>query len=101
MQTRLVVISLGVFLSCANLAAQSTFGTVLGSVRDSSGGLIAGATLKLTELDESTILTASSNAQGLYEFLNVRPGRYDIKAEKPGFAMAHVSDVRLQARQSL
>lgn len=101
MQARLFVISLCFFLSCANLAAQSTFGTVLGSVRDSSGGVVAGATLKLTELDESTTLTATSNDLGLYEFLNVRAGRYDLKADKSGFAAARVSDLRLQARQSL
>ena len=101
MQMRLAVISLSVFLGGANLAAQSTFGTVLGSVRDSSGAVVAGATLKLTELDESTVLTARSNEEGLYEFLNVRPGHYGLSVEKLGFAMARLSDLRLQARQSL
>src|SRR5947208_3108320 len=98
MHKKLVVLSLTIFLSCAHLSAQSTFGTVLGGVRDASGAAIASALLKLTELDENTTSTATSNEVGLYEFLNVRPGRYKITVDKAGFATASATGLRLSAR---
>ncbi len=86
---------------CPGARAQSTFGTVLGSVSDPSGAAVADAKLRLTELDENTISTAASNELGLYEFLNVRPGRYQITVDQAGFATAVVTDLRLSARGML
>src|ERR1051326_5360117 len=80
---------------------QSTFGTILGNVYDPSGAAVPGAKLTLTEIDENTTFTSTSNDLGLYEFLNVRPGHYELTVEKASFAAARAADLHLAARQSL
>src|SRR4029077_1457283 len=62
---------------------------------------VHGARLTLAEPDENTTLTAVSNDVGLYEFLNVRPSRYELAVDKLGFATAKATGLRLAARQSL
>src|ERR1051326_7074935 len=90
---------LAVLLSTAQ--AQSTFGTVLGTVRDQSGASVPDATLTLTDRDKNTTRSTISKDGGLYEFLNVRPGRYKVSADKPGFETATATDLHLEARQNL
>jgi len=48
---------------CLSLQAQSTFGTILGTVKDSSGAAIPGASVKITNTDENTakVLAADGN----------------------------------------
>ncbi|MBV8731775.1 MAG: TonB-dependent receptor, partial [Acidobacteriia bacterium] len=79
--------------------AQSTFGSILGTLQDSSGAVIAGGEVEITNLDENTIRKAISNDSGLYQFLNLPPGRYSLAANKSGFATARVPEITLEARQ--
>ena len=59
-----------------------------GSVSDSSGASISGA--KITLIDVATQLnrTTTSSAAGLYQFLDVPPGRYRLEATATGFAQS-------------
>lgn len=92
-------------LCCVWLAwsalAQSTFGTMLGAVKDSSGGAIANATVKITNVDENTTRTVTSDSSGNYEAVNMKPGRYRVDVSAPGFETFTISEVSLVARQSL
>jgi len=86
-------------LSCAPAFSQSTFGSILGTAQDASGGAVAGVEVQITNLDENTTRKTTSNESGFYQFLNLQPGRYMISATKAGFATARVGDVALEARQ--
>jgi hypothetical protein len=67
---------LGALLAvCPLLDAQSTFGTVLGTV---TGAAISGAKLKLRNVERGTSATADSSEQGFSDLLNLAPG--DIKS---------------------
>ena len=81
--------------------AQFDTATVLGTIRDKSGGVLAGA--KVTLLSEATGYTESqqTNTNGNYEFLNVKIGTYDVTAEQTGFSSASAKDVlvNVNARQ--
>src|SRR5262245_10392070 len=90
---------LSVFASRAG--AQFETASVVGTVRDSSGGVVAGATVTLTNTATAVSVTRTTNADGGYEFVTVRPGIYVVTAERPGFAMALVDNVEVQVAARL
>jgi hypothetical protein len=96
---RWLLFVLGCLFACAPASAQSTFGSIVGTVQDPSGAVIAASQVELTNVDENTTRKTVSNDAGLYEFLNVKPGRYSLSAQKSGFSSARIVDVVLDARQ--
>src|SRR5262249_30639786 len=81
--------------------AQFDTASVLGSVRDTTGAVVPGASVMLTNLDTGIAATRSSTDAGEYEFLAVHAGHYKITAQKAGFADAVAGDVlvTVSARQ--
>src|SRR5262245_6250978 len=72
------------FLTLASpTLAQSLTGSIVGGVHDPQGGALAGARLSLTGKTGSTRTT--TDARGSYRFLALEPGRYELRAEAPGF----------------
>ena len=62
--------------------AQSTFGSVLGTVEDATQAVIPGATVTLhSEDDASDRLTVSSES-GDFQFVNLKPGHYIVSADR-------------------
>ena len=57
--------------------AQSTFGAIVGTVRDATGATVADATVKLENLNESTVREAKTSLDGNYEALNLKPADVD------------------------
>jgi hypothetical protein len=84
-----------------NAWAQSTFGTVLGTVTDTSSGLIAHASVVITNVDENTTRVAETDAHGEYQAVNMKPGRYRVQVMAQGFENFNTGDVILTARQTL
>jgi hypothetical protein len=85
----------------ASVFAQFDTATVLGTVKDSSGAVIPGATVTLKNVDTGITATAVTGADGSYQFLNVRVGTYVVRAELQGFSAAEAKDVAVtvSARQ--
>jgi hypothetical protein len=103
----LVVFALGLCLCIASievfsppLMAQSTYGTVTGSVLDSSGAPIADAQVTLTNLGTSEKRTQSTGSDGLYSFVNLIPGRFKIDVEKTGFKRTTRPEVVVEVQQT-
>ncbi len=65
--------------------AQNVYGTIAGTVTDTSGAVIGGATITLTNVDTGAKRNISTDASGNYSFVNILPGRYRIEGEKTGF----------------
>ncbi|PYT64687.1 MAG: hypothetical protein DMG39_31355 [Acidobacteria bacterium] len=65
--------------------ATATQAQLNGAVRDQSGGAVANSSITLREVDTNSIYTATSNADGLYTFAIVPPGKYELTAEARGF----------------
>src|SRR5215472_4574199 len=53
------------------LKAQENSASLNGVVRDPSGAVISGASMKLTNLNTNIAQTKQSNADGLYSFVNI------------------------------
>ena len=84
-----------------HLLAQSTQGSIIGSVKDAAGALIAGAPVKLTSNDEGTIRTTVSSSGGDYSFLDVKAGSYSVEITQPGFEKWTVAGAVLTTQQQL
>ena len=97
----LAVTILFLFLPGPNAWAQFETASVVGTLRDQSGGVIAGAKVTLTNVETAVSAEKTSDKNGSYEFFTVRPGTYVVTAEQPGFAVAIADNVSVQvgARQ--
>lgn len=81
--------------------AQSTFGVILGTARDSSGAVIAGAQVRLLNVGENTARETRSDTTGNYEFQNVKRGIYNVTVSASGFRPFTATQVSLDARQTV
>ncbi len=72
--------------SCTSaLYAQITAGRIGGTVTDTSGAIVSGATVAITDNATGISQTAKSGISGDYIFQAVNPGVYTLTAEAPGF----------------
>jgi len=102
----LVALQLTLCLCVAGLfgepaAAQTTYGSIAGTVSDASGAAIADAQVTLTNLGTTEKRVAQSGADGLYDFVNLLPGRYGIVAEKTGFKRVTRPEIIVEVGQSV
>jgi hypothetical protein len=74
-----------VILLAAAARAQETRGTILGTVRDSSGGALPGITVLITNEETSASNEVVTNERGAFEIPYLLPGRYQIVAQAQGF----------------
>src|SRR5436190_22696907 len=65
--------------------AQTRGGETNGTVTDSTGAVVPGAAVTLTNQGTNIQSTATTNNNGYFVFVNVQPGAYKLKVEKPGF----------------
>ena len=75
--------------------AQTGTTSLRGTVTDKSGGVVADATITLTNMAQALTRTALSGANGVYEFLVLPPGTYLMTVEKTGFRKFEQKDLEL------
>ena len=80
--------------------AQSTYGSISGTVSDSSGGAISDVEVTLTNLETGSKLTDKTGVEGFYVFKNLFAGHYRVTAEKTGFKRSEMTDVIVQVQQT-
>jgi hypothetical protein len=86
MNFRQVLISLLLLIGCAVAAyAQGTRASVSGQVQDSTGAAIPTARLNLRSLNTSSVSQTTTGPDGLYGFLNLVPGAYELSVIAQGF----------------
>jgi hypothetical protein len=78
-------------ISLANQAAASPVGSIAGSVKDSTGGMVPRAKLTLTNTATNAQTNSLSNANGEFQFLQLAPSTYTLVAEAPGFKKVSTS----------
>src|SRR5256885_6375142 len=98
---RIFKLSLLVLLCAGGLRGQSDRGTVTGQVTDPSGAAIPGVVIIATNIDTALGTTVTSSSSGNYTIPLLRPGIYEITAEKIGFKRAVRSRVVVEVGQIL
>lgn len=86
-------------LAIAGLQAQ-TLGEITGQVSDTTGAMIAGATVTVTNEDTNAVRTVVTNTSGAYGAPSLNPGKYTVKAESAGFQTVVRSGIELQVQQT-
>src|SRR5277367_1792579 len=97
-----LALSICCFLATCKVGySQSTFGTVLGTVKDPSASVVAMATVTLVNTGTSAEHTAVTNTNGAYEFVNVEIGNYKLTVDAPGFQKTEYQAFDVAARATL
>ncbi len=77
------------------MSAQFETAALVGTVTDTSGAVVADATIVATNLDTGVSQTRRTDRNGNYELAPLRIGPYVVTGEKAGFSVAIVDDIRL------
>ena len=94
------LLAISIAASC-DLWSQSFFGSLQGDVTDTSGALVPGASIKLTNTKTAETLSAVSAANGSYAFLTLLPSTYRMTVEKQGFKTLVQDNITVQVQSSL
>ncbi|MCU1298829.1 MAG: hypothetical protein JWO91_3107, partial [Acidobacteriaceae bacterium] len=101
MLRRALIVSLAISMMTHCALGQSTFGTIVGVVKDPGGLVVAGAPDQLSNLDDKSSRDAVADGDGWFQFLNVKPGKYAVEVQASAFAGFKMPSVQLDARQTL
>jgi hypothetical protein len=85
----------------ATLSAQTTRGSIAGSIRDSHGAAVPGATIELYSPRRNDTQIAVSNEVGDFVFLNLLPDTYRLKVTMESFKTVERESVVLNAADRL
>jgi len=90
-----------IFFVCAEPAlGQSTFGSIIGTVRDPANEVIVGVNLTLVNKGTSAARTAVTDQTGSYAFTNLDAGAYDLTVAATGFQKMEFPTLDLQSRET-
>src|SRR5712671_6606478 len=87
------------FLVAVPVFAQLATGTILGVVKDTSGGTVAGAKVTVTNSETTQSRTVTTNDDGSYRFPGMPAGHYSVKIEKDGFKTSTQNGLVLDVSQ--
>jgi hypothetical protein len=93
---------LGIFiLLSAQLCAQTFYGTVVGTITDSSGASVPGAEVSITNVGTAERKTTQSDGNGGYQFVSLVPGNYKLDIEKTGFTHFAQTSLTVEVQATL
>ena len=75
------------------IQGQTATGRILGTVRDSTGAVLPGATVSATSLETRAVRTVVTDVAGTYQILSIAAGDYAVEATLSGFQTATRSPV--------
>jgi len=93
MRLRLAVPLFLLFATAAS--SQTTTGTITGTVRDSTGGVLPGATVSVSGEGVVGSQVVSTNNDGFFRVINLPPGSYAATVEFPTFGTVEYETVRV------
>ena len=83
MKKFIFILAFLILSAAVSLHAQTTNGSIEGSVTDPSGGAVAGASVTARNLDTGLTQTTTTTDAGIYSLPNLPPGRYSVTVEAP------------------
>jgi hypothetical protein len=92
----LLVLLVALVLGAGAASAQTLTGSLSGTVADSSGGVLPGATVTLVNELSADSRNTVTNDQGNFVFAAVRPGTYSVRVELSGFQTVETKGIVLR-----
>src|SRR6266403_2874292 len=93
-------LSLLIFLAAAGSTWGQDKARLTGTVKDQSGGMMAGASVTLTNQGTNISRTTKTDGEGNYLFVLVDPGTYRLTIERTGFKKYVQSGITLEVNQN-
>ena len=95
-RSRSSILIAGLVLATGWLPAQTSTGSIQGSVQDASGSAVPGAEIRATQTETGAVRSANSGADGNYVLANLPIGPYRLEVSKPGFSTYVQTGIVLQ-----
>ncbi|CAN5625361.1 TonB-dependent receptor [soil metagenome] len=93
----IVLVASIMFCVASPLLGQQDVGSISGVVTDASGQLVPGANVSVESASTGIVQTVVSDGKGFYQSQAVKPGNYNVRIEKQGFATSVASGVKVDA----
>jgi hypothetical protein len=100
MKWRLLSVIVALLIVIPSSFAQTSSG-LSGIVHDSTGAVLPGVTVKLTNTEQAIVRSAITNEAGVYQFSFLPSGTYDVEASLPSFKTSIRKGVNVAAAQNL
>ena len=92
---------LPIVLFCAGiLSAQAPIGNISGTVKDPSGAVVNGASVRATSAATAAARTTTTDTEGHFLLSTIQPGEYTVQVNATGFAAATVDKVKVEVGQT-
>ncbi|MDP2999136.1 MAG: carboxypeptidase-like regulatory domain-containing protein [Bryobacterales bacterium] len=88
-------------LTVPGLFAQAQYGSIGGRAADSSGAVIPGVTIAVTNAETGQSVRVASGPDGSFLAPQLLPGTYEIRVEHTGFKRLQVSGIRVEINQAV
>ncbi len=85
------------FLCALPLSAQVATGDILGTVTDSTGSIIPGASIRVENVGTHEVRTFTTKGTGEYTFSALQPGTYSVTVTSPSFKAFTTSNIVVSA----
>src|ERR1700680_3008528 len=92
---------MGLLLVCVPLFSQGNQGRITGTITDQSGGVIAGATVSVKDVERGVSRTLTTGDSGEYNAPNLLPGTYAVRAEAKGFKVVERQNILLEVGKEI
>ena len=95
-----MVATVSLLLYSGSSQAQAIYGSINGTITDSTGAAVPNATILVTDTDKGTKMSVVSGGSGEYLIQHLVPDHYIIHVDASGFAPAETTGIRLEADTS-
>jgi hypothetical protein len=82
-------------LACTGAAFGQFRASISGTVTDTTGASVPGATVTLTDLETNKVLSATSNVSGVYSFNALAPDHYKLNVTMQGFSPKELTNITI------
>ncbi len=86
---------IALIVSTAPASAQAVYGSIAGTLTDSSGATVADVVITITSVERNTVDAAVSDASGFFRKDRLLPGIYGVAAVRAGFKTANAPSIRV------
>ena len=95
-----VFLGVAILLSCLPVFSQGNLGRILGVVTDQTGGVIAGATVTVTDVQRGVSRSLMTDDSGQYSATLI-PGAYEVQVDAPGFNKFDRKNITVEVGQEI
>ncbi len=95
------MVCFAVIVTSSAALAQSTYGSINGSVTDPSAAVIRGAKVEAANQQTHVTHTLETDSDGRYRFANLDPGVYTLAATATGFSRTEQKEIHVEAREEV